>query len=216
MHEFIRDEFFYPFKAVPLPYGYDALFPEISEYTMYFHHDKHYKGYVDKLNVLLKDRPLLQNVSLTKLTQSKESDIRNNAGGIFNHELYFNSLTPNDSKPSEALEIEIKKAFSTMDNFFAELKKAGLEQFGSGYVWLIECCAEDDHRNRILKIVKTNNQITPNIFNAKILLAVDVWEHSYYLDRQNRRDEYLDAMFKRINWQAVELRLKNNYSKQQL
>lgn len=201
----MRDERFYPFTAMPLPFAYNSLQPDISEYTMYFHHDKHYKGYVDKLNALLKDMPFLQNVPLSELTKNENTDIKNNAGGVFNHEMYFASLSPERRPVSEFIAECLTKNFGSVQEFLKEFHEAGMSQFGSGYAWLIKCCGKD---NKLLKIIKTANQDTPDFITEIPILPVDVWEHAYYLDRQNRRDIYLDAFFNVLNWDVIEKRIR--------
>ncbi len=197
---------FYPFSVVPLQYPYNALEPYIDEKTMYFHHDKHYQTYVDKLNKVLEANPSLQKYDLecliinaNSLPQKIATEIRNNAGGVYNHRLYFASMTPNKKQPSDFLLKKINHDFGSFDSFKMALKEAALSQFGSGYAWLIFV-------NTCLKIIKTANQDTPLPTRNQPLLLVDIWEHSYYLKYQNRRDEYFENWFKIINWDEVEER----------
>lgn len=192
---------YYPFAAVPLQYPLDALDPNISEYTMYFHHDKHYLNYLNKLNELLKDSPLMQNVPLEGLTKTEDKDVKNNAGGVFNHELYFSSLTPNYREPSSRMKEKIIKSFGSVEEMVKKLIEAGMSVVGSGWVWL----AEDRDGN--LVILTTPNQETIDFDKYTPLLVIDVWEHAYYLDRQNRRSEYLAAVMNVLNWLAAEKRL---------
>lgn len=188
---------FYPFNAVELPYALDSFSPEISEYTMYFHHDKHYKNYVDKLNELLKDKPLMQNIPLEGLTKINNEDISANAGGIYNHELYFSSLSPRGGAPSQHLLNKITSSFGSLKELEAELIEAGKSIIGSGWVWL----ALDN--NGKLVILTTPNQETIDFDKYTPLLAIDVWEHAYYLDKQNLREVYLQAVIKLLNWIAA-------------
>lgn len=185
---------YYPFTAMELPYELNALDPNISEYTMYFHHDKHYMGYIDKLNKLLENRPLMQNIPLETLTKMEDEAIRNNAGGVYNHELYFSSLTPNYRKPAGRISKQIEKDFGSLEALEEKLADAGMGITGSGWVWL----AEDTNGN--LEILTTKNQETIDFDKYNPLMNIDVWEHAYYLDRQNRRDKYLNAVLQKANW----------------
>ncbi len=185
---------YYPFTAAELPYELSALDPNISEYTMYFHHDKHYMNYIDKLNKLLEDRPFMQNVPLETLTKMEDEAIRTNAGGVYNHELYFSSLTPNYRKPAGRLAEQIDKDFGSLENLEEQLASAGMNVTGSGWVWLAE------NQNGGLEILTTANQDTIDFDKYNPLMNIDVWEHAYYLDRQNRRDKYLNAALQKVNW----------------
>ncbi|MDE7279331.1 MAG: superoxide dismutase [Oscillospiraceae bacterium] len=189
---------FYPFDYEPLPYTLDALNPYISKYTLYFHHDKHYKNYVDKLNALLKKRPMLHNVPLEALTEIADEDIRTNAGGVYNHELYFSSLTPDYKEPSEKMQKLIDDSFGSEKEMWDEIIEAGTGLTGSGYVWL--ALAPDGE----LEVLVTQNQDVIDLDKYIPLFNIDVWEHSYYLDRQNRRADYLNAVKSVINWEHAE------------
>lgn len=195
---------YYPYTAEALPYELDALSPDISEYTLYFHHDKHYQGYVDKLNEMIKDSPLMQNIPLEGLTKIDDDDIRNNAGGIFNHELYFSSLTPNYREPSGKLKKKIEESFGSTPEMLKKMAEAAISLKGSGWVWLVE------NKKGKLEILTTKNQETIDFDKYTPLLAIDVWEHAYYLDRQNRRSDYIDAVIKLLNWATAENRLNDN------
>lgn len=188
---------YYPFSVVELPYALDSLAPEISEYTMYFHHDKHYTNYVNKLNELLKDKPLMQNIPLEGLTKINDKDISTNAGGVYNHELYFSSISPRSGEPAKHLRDKITSGFGSLKELEAELIEAGKSIVGSGWVWL----AIDGKGN--LVILTTPNQETIDFDKYTPLLAIDVWEHAYYLDRQNLREVYLQAVMKLLNWAAA-------------
>ncbi len=185
---------YYPFEPLPLMYGIDALNPYISEYTLYFHHDKHYKAYLDKLNALLKRSSLMQNVPLEALTKISDEDIRTNAGGVYNHELYFSSLTPGGSEPSEKTRRLIEKSFGGEKEMWGEIIGAGMGLVGSGWVWLVL------DRDGNLEVVTTPNQETIDFDKFTPIFNIDVWEHAYYLDRQNRRADYLNAVKNIINW----------------
>lgn len=194
---------YYPYSAEALPYELDALSPDISEYTLYFHHDKHYAGYVDKLNELLKDRPLMQNIPLEGLTKIDDSDIRTSAGGIYNHELYFDSISPNRREPSARLKKKIDESFGSVENMLKKLAEAAMSIKGSGWVWLVE------NNKGKLEILTTRNQETIDFDKYNPIFAIDVWEHAYYLDRQNRRQDYIDAILNIINWTGAENRLSD-------
>lgn len=185
---------YYPFNAVELPYSLDSLAPSISEYTMYFHHDKHYKNYVSKLNELLKDKPLMQNIPLEGLTKINDESISTNAGGVYNHELYFSSISPRGGSPAQHLRDKITSSFGSLKELEAELIEAGKSIIGSGWVWLAL-----DSKGKLV-ILTTPNQETIDFDKYTPLLVIDVWEHAYYLDRQNLREVYLQAVMKLLNW----------------
>lgn len=198
----------YPFELRPLPFSYTALSPEISETTLHFHHDKHLQAYVDNLNKALTDCPELQRLSLEELLQTldqipepKRTAIRNNGGGVYNHLLYFNCLSPERGlRPSGGLAAALERDFGSYDDWRAAMKAAALGQFGSGYAWLV--C----ERSGALSVLKTANQDSPLSLGLWPLLCVDVWEHAYYLDYQNRRPDYVERWFERIHWPFVQQR----------
>lgn len=197
----------YPFSLQPLPYGYDALEPQISAETLHFHHDKHLQTYVDNLNKALENAPDLHNCSLEelltcldKIPEKIRTAVRNNAGGVYNHQLYFDAMGPaKDEKPCGALGEAIQSTFGSYDEWKKQMREAALAQFGSGWAWLVfdQKCG--------LHIVKTPNQDTP-LCSAKPILLVDVWEHAYYLQYQNRRAEYIDNWFSIIDWKKADSR----------
>lgn len=194
----------YPFPVMPLPYSYDALEPQLSGETLTFHHDKHYQTYVDNLNKILADYPDLQSMTLEELLinindlpNEIKTPIRNNAGGVFNHQLYFACMQGNGFHLPEAALLEvIRHDFGSFDSFQSQLTQAAMTQFGSGYGWLI-------YNNGSLEIMNTANQDTPISKNQKPLLNIDVWEHAYYLQYQNRRADYVSNWFSLINWDYV-------------
>lgn len=198
----------YPFELKPLPYDYSALEPCISKTTMGFHHDKHLQGYVNNLNQALSQEESLQKLSLEYILSHLDevpatisTAVTNNAGGVFNHNFFFEALSaPSSTKMSNELETQIVKTFGSIEEFFSLMKKAALSQFGSGWAWLVV----DKDNN--LQITTTSNQETPLKHNHKPLLVVDVWEHAYYLDYQNRRGDYIDSWFKTINWDIISKR----------
>lgn len=183
----------YPFVNEPLPYEYDALEPNISAETLHFHHDKHLQAYVDKLNAVLAKYPALQRLSLTELLRippralppADRVAILRNAGGVFNHRLYFDSMAPGASgMPRGDLARRIAMSFGSFDKFRQRFSEAAASVFGSGYAWL---CS--DRSGRLFIAVSANQDVPDGL----PLICIDVWEHAYYLDYQNRRDEYIAA-----------------------
>jgi superoxide dismutase, Fe-Mn family len=186
-----------------LPYPYDALEPHIDEATMRVHHDRHHQAYVDRANAALEgtewaDKPIedvLKN--LDRLPADKQTPVRNNGGGHYNHTLFWESMSPNGGgAPSGALGDAINAKFGSFDEFKAQLRTAGINQFGSGWAWLV-------HDGSGLAIVSTPNQNSPISAGQTELVGVDVWEHAYYLKYQNRRPDYIDAWWNVVNWDKV-------------
>lgn len=198
----------YPFVMRPLPYEYDALLPVIDEETLHFHHDKHYKTYVDNLNNTLADYPQLQQMSLKELLigleqlpAAAQTPIRNNGGGVFNHELYFDAMkSPVGQEPVGTLAEAINRDFGSYKQWQEKMKQAAMGQFGSGWAWLVTDCAGK------LSIVQTANQEVPDLAIYIPIFLVDVWEHAYYLQYQNRRADYVDGWFGLINWRKAQKR----------
>ena len=192
-----------PYEVPPLPYAYDALEPHIDKATMEFHHDKHHQAYVDKANAALegtewadKDvNEVLQN--LDSLPDDKRNAVRNNGGGHYNHTLFWESMGPDGGgEPDGALGDAIAAAFGSFGDFKAKLKETGVNQFGSGWAWLV-------HDGSGLAVVSTANQDSPVSDGQTPLLGCDVWEHAYYLEYQNKRPEYIDAFWNVVNWNYV-------------
>jgi Fe-Mn family superoxide dismutase len=188
-----------PIKLPPLPYAEGALAPVISANTIGFHYGKHHKAYVDNLNKLimgteLADVPLEQIVKKTAGVADKQA-IFNNAAQVWNHTFYWNSLKPNrGGKPSGDLSKKIEASFGSFENCRNELLSAAVSQFGSGWAWLVV-------EGGALKVVKTPNAEVPFTRGQIPLLTIDVWEHAYYLDYQNRRADYVNAVIdKLLNW----------------
>ena len=196
----------YPFVVRPLPYEYDALIPVLDEETLTFHHDKHYKTYVDNLNAALADYPELQKKSLTelltdinRLPAAVKTAVRNNGGGVYNHELYFDSMkSPVGQEPSGALAEAIDRDFGSYRQWKEQMKQAAVGRFGSGWAWLV---TDKDGR---LSILQTPNQNVPDMSEVTPILLVDVWEHAYYLQYQNLRAAYLEGWFNLIHWKKVQ------------
>jgi Fe-Mn family superoxide dismutase len=191
------------FSVPPLPYAYDALEPHIDKATMEFHHDKHHQAYVDKANAALEGSPLadvpVEEIlkDLTQVPEDKRGAVRNNGGGHYNHSLFWESLSPTGGgSPAGELSDAIDAAFGSFADFQAKLKTTGVNQFGSGWSWLV-------HDGSGLAVVGTPNQDTPLSDGKAPLLGVDVWEHAYYLKYQNRRPDYIDAWWNVVDWSKV-------------
>jgi Fe-Mn family superoxide dismutase len=192
-----------PYEVPPLPYDYAALEPHIDEETMRVHHDKHHQAYVDKANAALEgtqwaDTPVEEVVAnLSQLPDDKRGPVRNNGGGHLNHTLFWESISPDGGgAPDGDLGQAIDAAFGSFDDFKARVKDAGVNQFGSGWAWLV-------HDGSGLAVVSTPNQDNPITDGKTPLLGVDVWEHAYYLKYQNRRPDYIDAWWNTVDWGKV-------------
>jgi Fe-Mn family superoxide dismutase len=191
------------YSVPPLPYAYDALEPHIDKATMEFHHDKHHQAYVDKVNAALEGTPLADAAiedllaDLSQVPEDKRGAVKNNGGGHYNHSLFWESMSPaGGGAPGGELASAIDSAFGSFSDFQAQLKTAGVNQFGSGWSWLV-------HDGSGLAIVGTPNQDTPLSAGNAPLLGVDVWEHAYYLLYQNRRPDYIDAWWNVVDWDKV-------------
>jgi superoxide dismutase, Fe-Mn family len=191
------------YSVPPLPYAYDALEPHIDKQTMEVHHDKHHQAYVDKVNAALEGTPLadapIEDVlrDLSQVPEDKRTAVRNNGGGHYNHTLFWEHMGPGGGgEPSGALADAIASAFGSFSDFQAKLKEAGVNQFGSGWSWLV-------HDGSGLAVVASPNQDNPISEGKTPLLGVDVWEHAYYLSYQNRRPDYIDAWWDTVNWEKV-------------
>ncbi|HEX3978055.1 MAG TPA: superoxide dismutase [Solirubrobacteraceae bacterium] len=191
------------YSVPPLPYEYNALEPTIDEATMKLHHDKHHQAYVDNANKALDgtewaDKDVVEVLkNLSSLPSDKQGPVRNNAGGHYNHSLFWTWMAPGQGgEPGGALGDAINSAFGSLDDFKAQFKAAGVGRFGSGWAWLV-------HDGSGLAIVSTPNQDNPVSDGKTPLLGIDVWEHAYYLNYQNRRPDYIDAWWNVVNWPAV-------------
>jgi Fe-Mn family superoxide dismutase len=189
-----------------LPYGKDALEPHISARTLEFHHGKHHKTYVDKTNGLIEGTDLadasLEEVIRQAAGDASKAGLFNNAAQVWNHSFYWQCMKPDGGgAPSGAVAGKIESDFGSFEKFAEEFKNAGFTQFGSGWAWLVV-------KDGKLEIMKTPNADTPLAHGIQALLTVDVWEHAYYLDYQNRRPDYLSAFVENlINWDFVNANL---------
>ncbi len=194
-----------PFEVPRLPYAYTALEPYIDEKTMRIHHDKHHTAYVDKLNAALDGNTENRNKTieallsdLNSVPESIRNAVRNHGGGHYNHSFFWEIMAPKaGGKPIGEIAAAIDSAFGSFDSFKEKFKNAGLNQFGSGWAWLVVSGGK-------LEVISTPNQDSPISQGKNAVLGVDVWEHSYYLKYQNKRADYLDAFFNVINWAQVE------------
>ena len=188
---------------VPLPYEYDALEPIIDEETMVEHHTKHLKKYVETYNSLIDDTPASQR-NLEEVLgdiRSYDNGIRNNGGGIWNHNFFFSLLTPNKTTPNGKLDLAISKKFGGVDSFIEKFREEGLKRFGSGWVWLVKNSEGE------LSIITTGNQDNPLMFpnNQYIpIIGCDLWEHSYYLKHKSNRGGWIDSFFECLDWDKAE------------
>ena len=202
------------FKQIELSYKFDALEPNIDAKTMEIHYGKHHATYTNNLNDTLKnnapeflEKPIEEILAnLEILPESIRGTVRNNGGGFYNHNLYFEIMGPNaGEEPTGELAEKINEAFGNFETFKEEFSKAAATRFGSGWAWLVV------NKNGKLKVTSTANQDNPSIPGATAcgcsegtpILGIDVWEHAYYLNYQNRRPDYISAFFNVINWDAV-------------
>ncbi len=195
------------FNLPQLDYNYNSLEPYIDAKTMEIHHSKHHQGYTNNLNAAVKDTDnesrdivdILKNLDMSDMT------LRNNAGGYFNHNLFWEVINPNNENlMSDKLKLLIDESFGSFDEFKQTFSKAAASRFGSGWAWL---CV----KNGKLEVCSTPNQdnpIMPNGCGGSPILALDVWEHAYYLNYQNRRADYINAFFEVVNWGVVSSKLE--------
>jgi len=194
------------FKLPELNYSYDALEPHIDAKTMEIHHSKHHNGYTTNLKNAIEGTEM-QNQSIEEICKSKNltAAVRNNGGGYYNHCLFWDILSPNGGgEPKDEVAEAINSSFGSFENFKNEFAKAAATRFGSGWAWL---CV----KNGALDICSTANQDNPLMLDqcgGTPILALDVWEHAYYLNYQNRRPDYINAFFNVINWEEVNKRFK--------
>ena len=194
------------FTLPDLPYASNALEPHITAHTLSFHHGKHHQAYVTNLNNLIEGTELasqtLEEIILAVAGDASKAGIFNNAAQVWNHTFYWSSMKPNGGgEPTGAIAAKIVEDFGSFEAFLKEFKTAGATQFGSGWAWLVL-------EGGKLKITKTPNADTPLAHGQKAILTVDVWEHAYYLDYQNRRPDYLETFFKHlVNWDFANVNL---------
>ncbi len=188
------------FDVKPLPYGYEALSPNISEMTLTLHHDKHYAGYVAALNRLVEDTRYAH-MPLEDVVLTSDGAIFNNAAQAWNHEFYFAQFSAHPKHRPEGVLLEaIVRDYGSFDEFIRRANDSATSLFGSGWVWLV---LGDDNR---LELTKEQNAGNPIIRDVCPLLTIDVWEHAYYCDYQNRRADAVDALWSILDWSIIERR----------
>jgi len=195
----------YPYQLPKLKYGFSALEPHIDTRTMSIHYEKHHGGYVAKLNAALENYPELHEKSLTELLMNLDdlpaeirTAVRNNGGGHANHTMFWSIMSPDGARePVGSLAEALNETFGDYETFKAEFKKAALGRFGSGWAWLVVTPVGE------LSIMSTPNQDNPISQNLIPLMGLDVWEHAYYLNYQNRRGDYIDAWWNVVDWNAI-------------
>ena len=194
------------FELPNLPYAYDALEPHIDARTMEIHHGKHHAGYTSKLNAAIEGTELASKDIETLLKEHSDNGaVRNNGGGFWNHSLFWNSMSPNGGgNPEGALAEAIDRDFGSFDNFKDEFSKAAATRFGSGWAWL---CVNGG-KLEVCSSANQDNPLMPGVgCGGRPILGLDVWEHAYYLNYQNRRPDYINAFFNVVDWNAVAARL---------
>jgi Fe-Mn family superoxide dismutase len=196
------------FELPPLTYAFDALEPYIDARTMEIHHDKHHGTYVTNLNNALSSHAEMQNKpvadlirDLNSVPEAVRTAVRNNGGGHLNHTMFWQQLKPGGGQPGGALLQTLTSTFGSVDAFKDQLNKAGLGRFGSGWAWLVA------DKSGKLMVTSTANQDNPISDGLTPIFGVDVWEHAYYLKYQNRRADYLNAIWNVVNWDDVAHRL---------
>jgi Fe-Mn family superoxide dismutase len=198
-----------PFQLITLPYAYNALEPHIDAQTMEIHHSKHHAAYVNNLNAAVKgtEAEKMTLEEIMSATKKFDMKVRNNAGGVYNHDLFFTTLSPKGGgQPSGELAKAIDDAFGSFENFKSQLNNAGIGRFGSGWAWLyvtpekkLAICSTPNQDNPIMDIAE--NKGTP-------IFGIDVWEHAYYLKYQNKRADYMNAVWNVVDWEAVSKRYR--------
>lgn len=193
------------FELPSLTYAYDALEPHIDARTMEIHHSKHHNGYTTNLNNAIADTPL-DDQSIEEILKGLDMEnkaVRNNGGGFYNHRLFWNIMSPNGGGiPGGALGSAIATAFGSFEDFKTAFAKAAATQFGSGWAWL---CVHKDGSVDVCATANQDNPLMPGIgCGGTPILGIDVWEHAYYLNYQNRRPDYIEAFFNLIDWKKVE------------
>lgn len=194
----------YPYLLDPLPYSYDALEPVIDKETMEIHHDKHHQAYTDNLNKAMEANAHLQVKTLEELLVSDIPAVKNNAGGVWNHDFFWqNMISPSKGGHiGDEVIAELEKGFGSVEEFMTKFEAAALGRFGSGWAWLVK------NKDGGLEILSTANQDNPLVDGLKPLLAIDVWEHAYYLKYKNKRADYVKAWWGVVSWEKVGERMK--------
>ncbi|RXK02594.1 superoxide dismutase [Fe] [Arcobacter sp. CECT 8989] len=183
-------------ELMKLPYELDALEPQMSKETLEFHYGKHHQTYVTKLNGLIEGTKF-ENLSLEEIVKSSEGGVFNNAAQVLNHDFFWNGLTPNGSVIPANVEAALTETFGSVDGFKEEFTNAAVNNFGSGWTWLVK------NAEGKLEIVSTSNAATPVTSGLTPLLTCDVWEHAYYIDVRNARPAYLENFWALVNWNFV-------------
>ena len=196
------------FQLPELSYDYDALEPHIDSLTMEIHHSKHHAGYTAKLNAAVKDTEM-EGLSIEELlsNHSDNPSVRNNGGGFWNHRLFWTVMCPDGGgKPEGDLAKAIDDEFGSFEAFQESFANSAMTRFGSGWAWL---CVEDDGKLCICSTPNQDNPLMNSQKNCVPILGLDVWEHAYYLNYQNRRPDYINAFFNVIDWSKVEDKFNN-------
>jgi Fe-Mn family superoxide dismutase len=194
------------FKLPDLPYAFDALEPNVDAKTMEIHHDKHHAGYTNNLNAAIAGTDM-EGKSIEELLahHTDNAAVRNNGGGFYNHSLFWTVMSPNGGgQPSGELADAINTAYGSFDGFKEAFSKAAATRFGSGWAWL---CVHAGGKVEVCSSANQDNSLMPNVgCGGTPILGLDVWEHAYYLNYQNRRPDYIAAFFNVINWDEVSKR----------
>lgn len=188
-------------ELMKLPFALDALEPQMSKETLEFHYGKHHQTYVTKLNGLIEGTDF-ENKSLVEIIKSSEGGVFNNAAQVYNHDFFWNGLTPNGSDISADVQSALTETFGSVEKFKEDFSNAAINNFGSGWTWLVKDASGK------LSIVSTSNAGTPITQDLEPVLTCDVWEHAYYIDTRNARPAYLENFWKLVNWDFVASNLK--------
>ncbi len=183
-------------ELMKLPYELGALEPLMSKETLEFHYGKHHQTYVNNLNNLIDNTEFVEK-SLEEIVKSSEGGVFNNAAQVFNHDFFWNGLTPEGSEISSDVEVALTEAFGSVEEFKTQFTNKAVTHFGSGWAWLVK---DEDGK---LSIISTSNASTPITDGLTPLLTCDVWEHAYYIDTRNARPKYLENFWKLVNWNFV-------------
>lgn len=194
------------YELPELKYAYDALEPSIDAKTMEIHHTKHHQAYITKVNAAIEGTQF-EDLSIeelcnkiNELPENIKGAVRNNGGGHANHSLFWDILSSNESSPSDELQSAIDTSFGNMDGFKEAFSNAAATRFGSGWAWL---CKNSDSSLSVISTPNQDNPYMPDVDGGKPILCLDVWEHAYYLNYQNRRPDYINAFFNIIDWNQV-------------